>query len=390
MPRHQPQIPVSPIVVVKIGSAVLAPEGALEPASIDRLAADIARAARSHRLVIVSSGAVASGFGAMGLAKPPKEIMLKQAAAAVGQSRLMRAWSDAFARHGITVAQVLLTADDLDHRARHLNARNTLLALLERAIVPIINENDSVAFDEIKLGDNDRLSSLVAGLVGARQLLILSTAHGLYEHGNSKKILPIVTDLAAAREHVSGGTSSVGTGGMHTKLDAVATAAAAGVSTVIAGGIVPDVVTRVLGGERVGTSFPIATKRVGARKRWIGYASRVKGTIVVDEGARVALTQRGASLLPSGIMGVEGDFDAGAVVELRSGVASSAKSAAKPRPFARGRVSYASDDVRTIAGKPARQIAGLLGYVYRDEVIHRDDLVLLDDGNATSASGGGS
>jgi glutamate 5-kinase len=219
MPRHQPQIPVSPIVVVKIGSAVLAPEGALEPASIDRLAADIARAARSHRLVIVSSGAVASGFGAMGLAKPPKEIMLKQAAAAVGQSRLMRAWSDAFARHGITVAQVLLTADDLDHRARHLNARNTLLALLERAIVPIINENDSVAFDEIKLGDNDRLSSLVAGLVGARQLLILSTAHGLYEHGNSKKILPIVTDLAAAREHVSGGTSSVGTGGMHTKLD---------------------------------------------------------------------------------------------------------------------------------------------------------------------------
>jgi glutamate 5-kinase len=389
MPRRTPQIPVTPIVVVKIGSAVLAPEGALDPASIDRLAADIARAARSHRVVIVSSGAVASGFGAMGLPKPPKEIMLKQAAAAVGQSRLMRAWSDAFARHGITVAQVLLTADDLDHRARHLNARNTLLALLERAIIPIINENDSVAFDEIKLGDNDRLSSLVAGLVGARQLLILSTAHGLYEHGNSKKIVLIVTDLAAARAHVSGTTSSVGTGGMHTKLDAVATAAAAGVATVIAGGIVPDVVTRVLGGERVGTSFPIATKRVGARKRWIGYASKVKGAIVVDEGARVALTQRGASLLPSGVTGVEGEFDAGAVVELLS-AAAGAKAGAKPRAFARGRVSYAAGEVRTIAGKPAKQIAALLGYVYRDEVVHRDDLVLLDASDGKGSPGGSS
>ncbi len=389
MPRQTPQIPVTPIVVVKIGSAVLAPEGALDPASIDRLAADIARAARSHRLVIVSSGAVASGFGAMGLPKPPKEIMLKQAAAAVGQSRLMRAWSDAFARHGITVAQVLLTADDLDHRARHLNARNTLLALLERAIIPIINENDSVAFDEIKLGDNDRLSSLVAGLVGARQLLILSTAHGLYEHGNSKKIVPIVTDLAAARAHVSGTTSSVGTGGMHTKLEAVATAAAAGVATVIAGGIVPDVVSRVLDGERVGTSFPIATKRVGARKRWIGYASKVKGAIVVDEGARVALTQRGASLLPSGVTGVEGEFDAGAVVELLS-TAADAKAGAKPRAFARGRVSYAAGEVRTIAGKPAKQIAALLGYVYRDEVVHRDDLVLLDASDGKGSPGGSS
>jgi glutamate 5-kinase len=389
MPRRTPQIPVTPIVVVKIGSAVLAPEGALDPASIDRLAADIARAARNHRVVIVSSGAVASGFGAMGLPKPPKEIMLKQAAAAVGQSRLMRAWSDAFARHGITVAQVLLTADDLDHRARLLNARNTLLALLERAIIPIINENDSVAFDEIKLGDNDRLSSLVAGLVGARQLLILSTAHGLYEHGNSKKIVPIVTDLAAARAHVSGTTSSVGTGGMHTKLDAVATAAAAGVATVIAGGIVPDVVTRVLGGERVGTSFPIATKRVGARKRWIGYASKVKGAIVVDEGARVALTQRGASLLPSGVTGVEGEFDAGAVVELLS-TAAGAKAGAKPRAFARGRVSYAAGEVRTIAGKPAKQIAALLGYVYRDEVVHRDDLVLLDASDGKGSPGGSS
>lgn len=385
MPRKPSQIPARPIVVVKIGSAVLAPEGALYPASIERLATDIARAAQAHRVVIVSSGAVASGFAAMGLLKPPKEIMLKQAAAAVGQSRLMRAWSDAFARHGITVAQVLLTADDLDHRARHLNARNTLLALLDRAIVPIINENDSVAFDEIKLGDNDRLSSLVAGLVNARQLLILSTAHGLYEQGNSRRIVPVVTDLAAARAHVTGGTSSVGTGGMHTKLDAVATAAAAGVATVIAGGIVPDVVSRVLSGERLGTSFPVASRRLGARKRWIGYASKVKGALIVDDGAKAALTQRGASLLPSGITGVEGEFEAGAVVELRGGPA---KVGGKVRAFARGRVSYAADDVRAIAGKPAKQIAAVLGYVYRDEVIHRDDLVLLDDADAKNTPGG--
>jgi glutamate 5-kinase len=369
--------------VVKIGSAVLAPEGTLDPASVERLAADIARVVgvarargTSRRVVVVSSGAVASGFGALGLAKPPKEIMLKQAAAAVGQSRLMRAWSDAFARHQLTVAQVLLTADDLDHRARHLNARNTLLALLERGIIPIINENDSVAFDEIKLGDNDRLSALVAGLVGAKQLIILSTAHGLYEHGNSRKIVPIVTDLAEARAHVTGGTSSVGTGGMHTKLDAVATAAAAGVATVIAGGVLPDVVSRVLamakGGEAIGTSFPVAAKRVGARKRWIGFASKVRGAIIVDEGAKAALLQRGASLLPSGIIGVEGEFGAGAVVELRT----SARGGG--RAFARGRASYAAADVRAIAGKPARQIGSILGYVYRDEVIHRDDLVLLD------------
>ncbi|MBX3385684.1 MAG: glutamate 5-kinase [Phycisphaeraceae bacterium] len=378
------------LVVVKVGSAVLAPTGTLEEEAVRRIADDLAEAVRSAgasgiagvpgvralRIVLVSSGAIASGFMALGLKAPPAQIVLKQAAAAVGQSRLMRAWADAFGAHGLNVAQVLLTGDDLDHRRRHLNARGTLQALLERGVVPIVNENDSVSFDEIKLGDNDRLSALVSGLVGADRLIMLSSAGGLADGGDPRRVIPVVEHVAEARRHVTGERSAVGTGGMATKLDAVETAAAAGVPTVVAPGREVRVVTRLLSGESIGTSFPVRVRRVEARKRWIGFAARSRGSISVDEGAARAIEQRGASLLPSGITGVDGDFAEGSVVDLRVQVSPSCE------PFARGRVAYSADEIRAIAGKKAGQIGGVLGYVYRDEVIHRDDLVLLNNGRA--------
>ncbi|MBC7772256.1 MAG: glutamate 5-kinase [Pyrinomonadaceae bacterium] len=372
MAQHHPRKitrSTSRTIVVKVGSAVLAPSGELDGASVIRLSDDLAAVARAGwRVVLVTSGAVASGFRSLGLQSPPKEIVLKQAAAAVGQQRLMRAYADAFTRHEITVAQVLLTGDDFDHRARHLNARGTLSTLLDRGVLPIINENDSVSFAEIKLGDNDRLSSLVAGLVQADLLLILSTAKGLYKDGDSSSIIPVVHDLMDARRHITAGTSGVGTGGMTTKLDAVETAASAGVSTVIAGGAVPNVVQRIVAGESIGTRFDIKLKAAGARKRWIGFASRPKGVITVDEGACKAIIDRGASLLPSGIAGVEGDFDAGSVVDIRTGDGAA---------FARGRVSYSSQEIDQIRGGRASRIAATLGYVYRDEVVHRDDMMVL-------------
>jgi glutamate 5-kinase len=376
-------MPAPSVIVIKVGSAVLAPQGELLTRTVDTLAADIARACASTsprvQPVIVSSGAIASGFRALGCSSPPKAIMLKQAAAAVGQARLMAAWGKAFEKHNLRTAQVLLTADDLDHRARHLNARNTLSTLLAHNVVPIINENDSVSFAEIKLGDNDRLSALVAGLIDASRLIILSTAQGLYTNfallGDASPVLQVAHSLAHARSLVASTTSAVGTGGMGAKLDAVAIAASAGVPTTLAGGSVPRVVTRLLAGEALGTHFPLSTRRVGARKRWIGLASRSKGTLVIDAGAARALLRKGASLLPSGIVRVEGAFARGASVDVRED--------ASPAPIARGRVAYSADEVRQIAGKRAKDIHACLGYVYRDEVIHRDDLTLLANGDAS-------
>lgn len=222
---------------MKIGSAVLASGGALDPASVRRLAEAVALArADGREVVLVSSGAVASGFRAMGLSAPPKSIVHKQAAAAIGQQRLMAAWAEAFAPHRLVVAQVLLTADDLAHRGRFLNARNTLLELLARGVVPIINENDSVSFEEIKLGDNDRLSALTAGLIGADLLLILSSVPGLLQAGGGGRVVPVVQRARDALVHVRPDKSGVGTGGMTTKLGAMATAGAWGIAGVIASG----------------------------------------------------------------------------------------------------------------------------------------------------------
>lgn len=362
-------------IVVKVGSAVLAKAGMLDSTAVARLANDLAATLDAdvrRRIVLVSSGAVASGFRALGLAKPPKVIADKQAAAAVGQPRLMAEYAAAFARHRTprAVAQVLLTAEDIDHRTRFLNARHTLERLLEPGgVVPIINENDSVSFSEIKLGDNDRLSSLVASLISADLLIILSSVPGVLDRSNPRHVIPELSSFAQALSHVTAGKSDVGTGGMATKLKAACDAASVGTPVIIAGGDLPDIVQRLVRGEPLGTYFPPAPGATAARKRWIGFSARPKGVLRVDEGARRAVSTRGASLLPSGLTSVDGEFAVGALVELRG---------PDNHPFARGLASYDSHDLARLCGKKTGQIEPTLGYRYADEAVHRDDLVLLD------------
>lgn len=370
-------------VVVKVGSAVLANGGVLDPACIDRLASDVGAWLDAHearRAIVVTSGAVASGFRQLGLDRPPKRIAEKQAAAAVGQPRLMSRWGAAFGRQRPprTTAQVLLTADDIDHRLRFLNARHTLERLLAAGVVPVINENDSVSCSEIKLGDNDRLSALVASLVGADALVILSSVAGLYRSGGAGGAGEVVAEVRSLKDglkHLSDGregrTSEVGTGGMATKLTAACEAAALGMTVVIADGSQPGVVRRVLGGEGIGTVFPAVAggpRARAARERWIGFAARPKGRLHIDSGAARAVLDRGASLLPSGVVTVEGSFGAGALVELIDPRGTS---------VARGLTPYSSDEVARICGCRASEIESRLGYRYSDEIVHRNDLALI-------------
>ena len=366
-------------VVVKIGSAILAPNGVLDPDALGGIATDIAAwlgtdtRPGARQCIIVSSGAVASGFRPLGLKSAPKLISLKQAAAAVGQPLLMRSWSQAFAATtlGCHTAQVLLTSDDIDDRTRFLNARHTLERLLEAGVVPIINENDSVSYAEIKLGDNDRLSSLVANLVGADALIILSSVPGVLSRGKAgsrSTVVPIIDSLDLGLSFVTADKSTTGVGGMATKVRAACAAAAEGVAVVIADGGSRGVIGRVLAGDDIGTLFPAAPRALASRKRWIGGSARPKGTIVVDAGAKLALLTRGASLLPSGITVVDGRFDYGALVDI---------SGPDGITFARGLASYSSTDLTSIRGKKASQIEQTLGYRYADEAVHRDDLVLL-------------
>ncbi|MBS0187194.1 MAG: glutamate 5-kinase [Planctomycetes bacterium] len=354
-------------LVIKIGSAVLAPKGELSPASVRQICEQVTEIIASGRqVVIVSSGAVASGFRLLGLEKPPKAIRQKQAAAAIGQPRLMAEYASCFAGDRLAVAQVLLTAEDFEKRARFLNARHTLETLLESGVVPIINENDSVSFDEIKLGDNDRLSALAASMLRADLLLMLSSVPGLL--GGTKNVLSHVPDVEAARAHVRAEKSGVGTGGMGTKLDAAAIVTRVGIPAVIASGEVGRVVPRLLEGEDIGTFFePRRGRAVDSRRRWIGLSARAQGVISIDAGAVGALRKRGASLLASGIAGCQGAFERGAVVEVRG-----------PRSelVARGVSAYSADEIGKIRGRKAGEIARVLGYVVADEVVHRDDLLL--------------
>lgn len=359
-------------IVVKVGSAVLADAGGLSRGAVQRLASQIAiLRASGTDVVLVSSGAIASGFRALGLARPPKLIRQKQAAAAIGQQRLMAAYSDAFGAHGLTVGQVLLTADDFDHRLRFLNARHTLETLLEHGAVPIINENDSVSFAEIKLGDNDRLAALTAAMLRADLLVMLSTAPGLWAAG-TRSVIPVVDSVAAARKHVRPEKSGVGTGGMVTKLDAADIVTRLGIPCVVAPGGEPDVLPRLIAGEAIGTRFLARPSRVDSRRRWIGFSARSKGTIRIDAGAARAIVERGASLLPSGITGVEGEFDAGSVIEIR----------ADRETIARGLSAYSAEEIVRIKGRKAAEIAVVLGYSHCDEVVHRDDLLLARGGAA--------
>jgi len=366
-------------LVVKVGTGTLTDRaGRFDRANCARLGAELAEVARGRRLVLVSSGAVALGAERLGLGRAPGkpwDIPTKQACAAVGQPHLMSAWGESLGSHGVQVAQVLLTADDLASRRRFLNARRTLEKLLEAGVVPVVNENDTVAVDEIKVGDNDTLAGLVAGCVEAELVAMLTDVEGLYDRDPSRPgavVLHDVPRITAEIERVAGGAGSEhSVGGMATKVRAARRLSAQGVATALLSGRRPGAIAALLAGERVGTLFSPGNRRLTSRKGWLAAAARGKGTIVVDAGARRALVEGGRSLLPSGVRGVEGQFGVGDPVDV----------AVDPgKPFARGLAGYAADEVRRIAGLKSAEIERALGYKYLDEVVHRNDLVLLEAG----------
>jgi glutamate 5-kinase len=364
-------------LVVKVGTGTLTgPEGRFDRANCARLAAELAEVARGRRLVLVSSGAVALGAEKLGLARTrgkPWDIPTKQACAAVGQPHLMAAWGEALGARGRTVAQVLLTADDLASRKRFLNARRTFERLLDAGVVPVVNENDTVAVDEIKVGDNDSLAALVAGCVEADLVLMLTDVEGLYDRNPGQPgaaLLREVPRVTAEIERMAGGAGSErSVGGMATKVKAARRLAAQGVATALLSGRRPGAIGALLGGEGVGTVFAAGKERMPSRKGWLAVAARGKGVILVDPGARRALVDQKRSLLPSGVKSVQGHFGIGDPVDIAVDPA---------RPFARGLAGYAADEVRRIAGLKTGEIERALGYKYLDEIVHRDDLVVLD------------
>jgi glutamate 5-kinase len=363
-------------LVVKVGTGqVTTLEAGPDRRRIGALAAGLA-ALRAEKIdvTLVTSGAIATGMARLALARRPRTVPEKQAAAAVGQSALMRHYEVAFKRHGLAVGQVLLTAQDIGDRARYLNARNTLLALLRLGVVPIVNENDTVAVEEIKVGDNDNLSALVASLIEADLLVLLTDVDGLYTanpsvDGAAQKLdtVEAVTDEIARLVWAGAGTGAVG--GMVTKLQAAQKAAAAGVPMIIANGRTEAVLPRLLHGEPLGTYFAPKADRLAARKRWIGFAVPPQGRLTVDAGAVRALTQGGKSLLPSGVVKVEGEFAAGELVAVVD--------EGDDKEFARGLVNFDAPELERIRGAKTREIESRLGYKSFEEVIHRDNLVVL-------------
>ncbi|MEJ2696088.1 MAG: glutamate 5-kinase [Candidatus Sulfobium sp.] len=362
-------------LVVKIGSNILSggKEG-LDVRRVSSIAADISGLQQmGYEVVIVSSGAVAAGMRKLGLKGKPAAIKLKQAAAAVGQSSLMRAYEKSFAAFGKKVAQVLLTREDLSDRKRYINSKNTLLTLLSYGVVPVVNENDTVATDEIKFGDNDTLASLVALLVEAEKLIILSDVEGLYREDPRIKadadLIPCLEEVTREVEKMAGGAgSAVGTGGMYSKLLAARRAASHGISVFIISGRRKGLLTSLVRGREHGTFIKPAGSRLSHRKGWIAYSSRPKGSLVLDGGAVKAITDRGGSLLPAGIVSVEGEFDLGDAVYCVT---------AGGKRIAKGLVNYSSTDLRRIMGKKTAEIERILGYKYSDEAVHRDNLALL-------------
>jgi glutamate 5-kinase len=361
-------------VVVKVGSSLVTNEGrGLDIEAITRWAEQIAAIhALGKQVLLVSSGAIAEGMQRLGWKRRPQQIHELQAAAAVGQMGLAQAYETRFRALGLRTAQVLLTHADLADRVRYLNARSTLFTLLELAVVPVINENDTVVTDEIKFGDNDTLGALVTNLVEADALVILTDQAGVFSADPRRD--PTATLIAEARagdpylETVAGGVGSgIARGGMITKILAAKRAARSGAHTVIASGREPDVLARLARGERIGTQLTASMPVLTARKQWLADHLQLKGRVVVDDGAARALRAGGKSLLPIGVIEVQGEFARGDVIACvdRGG-----------REIARGLVNYASNEARLIARKPTGEIESILGFIEEPELIHRDNLVL--------------
>lgn len=363
-------------IVVKIGSNLVASldsETGLNLERINSLALDIAEAIKTgYQVVVVSSGAVAAGRKKLGLNKKVLDIMYKQAAAAIGQTGLINAYEKSFQKHGHRVAQILLTGDVLAERLRYINARNTILTLLHLGVVPIINENDSVAVDEIKFGDNDNLAAIVSGLIDAHMLVILSDVDGLYtknpmEDINSRLITHVPKVDNKIKTIAGDRSSDVGTGGMYSKVLAAQRATRYGIPVVIMSGRKQGLLCRLLKGESVGTFFEPVKKRLPSRKRWIAHGIKAKGIVVIDEGAVRAVIKQGKSLLSTGILDVQGYFKIGDSISCIS---------LEGETVARGLTNYSSEDLAKIKGERSSNIESILGYKYSDEVIHRDNLVL--------------
>ncbi len=362
-------------LVVKVGSSLVTNDGrGLDQAAIARWAAQIAALrAAGKEVVLVSSGAIAEGMQRLGWAKRPKEIHELQAAAAVGQMGLAQVYESEFARHSIRTAQVLLTHGDLADRERYLNARSTLLTLLSLGVVPIINENDTVVTDEIKFGDNDTLGALVTNLIEGDALIILTDQRGLYTADPRKDPNAHFVDEAQAGtpdlEQMAGGAgSSIGKGGMLTKILAAKRAAKSGAHTIIASGREDNVLARLASGEAIGTQLRAQTGRMAARKQWMIDHLQLRGRVVLDAGAVEKLTAGGKSLLPIGVTEVQGEFARGEVISCVD---------AAGREVARGLTNYSSAEARLIARKASSDIETVLGYVSAAELVHRDNLVLL-------------
>ena len=362
-------------IVVKVGTSTLTHKnGKLNLEQIERLVRQLSDLRNQGKdVVLVSSGAIGAGMGKLNLEERPKTIPEKQAVAAVGQGILLHIYEKIFAEYGQATAQLLLTKADLEHRQRFLNARNTLLTLLKLGVIPIVNENDTVAFEEIKFGDNDTLAALVGTLIDADLVILLTDIDGFYDGDPRKrkdaKRISVVETIDAQVESLAGSVGSkFGSGGMATKITAASIAVNAGIPLMIAHGAEPHIIRKLTGGEDVGTLILHIEMKPHLRKKWIAFGSHVGGRLVVDDGAKDALIHKGKSLLPSGITAVEGDFAAGDVVEIVDG---------QGREFARGISNYSWMELHKIKGQKSKDICPILGYKDYDEVIHRDNLSLI-------------
>lgn len=362
------------LLVMKVGSSLVTNEGrGIDQSALANWATQIAEIKQQGcEVILVSSGAIAEGIKRLGWTKRPTAVNELQAAAAVGQMSIAQAYQNAFAPHHIHTAQILLTHDDLRNRTRYLNARSTLKTLLAKGIVPIINENDTVTTDEIKLGDNDTLGALVTNLVDADALLILTDQRGLYDsdprnHPQAQFISRISAAHPELEKMAGGAGTGVGTGGMYTKVLAAKRAALSGACTVVASGREPNILARLLAGESIGTLFTSEFSRVNARKQWLLGHVQISGSVVVDKGAERALLDKNGSLLPVGCVSVDGYFHRGELIAVLT---------SEGREIARGLSNYSSEETAKILQTATAGIMEKLGYVHEDELIHRDNLAI--------------
>jgi glutamate 5-kinase len=361
-------------VVVKVGTTTLThTTGKLNLNRMEQLVRQLVDLQNQGKeVVIVTSGAVGVGMGRLGLRDKPASILERQALAAIGQGLLMQVYEKLFSEYGVTVAQVLLTRDDVSDRKRYLNARNTILTLLKYKAIPVINENDTVATEELKIGENDTLSALVTGLIDADLLLLLSDIDGLYtkdpKRDDSARLIPFVSEITPEIKEMAGGSvSGFGTGGMMTKIGAAQMALASGAAMVIMNGSEPARIQKVFQAEPVGTVFVGHQPAVNHRKRWIAFGPQPSGVLIVDDGAERALTRLGKSLLPSGVVAVNGEFDEGDPVRIVN---------CGNVELARGLTNYGRGQLEKIKGKRTGEIEAVLGFKSTDEVVHRDNMVV--------------